>query len=193
MRAMRCQIGENYYMRLFLNIFLSLSLCIAIPAGAAQAQTRDADDHFFSLNTGDFKAELADARKAGKKALLLMFEQDGCPGCIYMKQNVLNRVDVQDFYRARFVNFSINTFGAVPLSDFAGRSHTEKSYAQAAGIRGTPTFVFYDLDGKEVVRIVGPVKDVAEFMLLGEFVSSGAYKTRKFAEYKQNQPRKKGS
>lgn len=178
-------------MHLFLKLFLSLALCLTIPAGAAQ--TRDADDHFFSLNTGDFKAELADARKAGKKALFLMFEQDGCPGCIYMKHNVLNRVDVQDFYRARFVSFSINIFGAVPLSDFAGRSHTEKSYAQAAGIKGTPTFVFHDLDGKEVVRIVGAVRDVAEFMLLGEFVSSGAYKTRKFAEYKQNQPRKKGS
>lgn len=178
-------------MYLFLKIFLSLVLCAAIPAGAAQ--TRDADDHFFSLNTGDLKAELADARKAGKKALFLMFEQDGCPGCIYMKQNVLNRVDVQDFYRARFVNFSINIFGAVPLSDFAGRNHTEKSYAQSAGIKGTPTFLFYDLDGKEVVRIVGPVKDVAEFMLLGEFVSSGAYKSRNFAEYKQTQLKRKGS
>jgi thioredoxin-related protein len=182
---------RKYYMYLFLKIFLSLALCIAMPAGAAQM--RDADDHFFSLNTGDLKAELADARKAGKKAVFLMFEQDGCPGCLYMKQNVLNRVDVQDFYRARFVNFSINTFGAVPLSDFAGKDQTEKSYAQAAGIKATPTFLFYDLDGKEIMRIVGPVKDVAEFMLLGEFVSSGAYKTRKFAEYKQNQPRKKGS
>lgn len=178
-------------MYLFLKIFLLILLCAAMPAGAAQ--TRDADDHFFSLNTGDLKAELADARKAGKKALFVMFEQDGCPGCIYMKQNVLNRVDVQDFYRARFVNFSINIFGAVPLSDFAGREHTEKSYAQSAGIKGTPTFLFYDLDGKEVVRIVGPVKDVAEFMLLGEFVSSGAYKSRKFAEYRQAQLRRKGS
>ena len=182
--------GE-FYMYLFLKIFFAFLLCAAVPAGAAQ--TRDADDHFFSLNTGDLRAELADARKSGKKALLLMFEQDGCPGCIYMKQNVLNRVDVQAFYRARFVSFAVNTYGAVPLSDFGGREHTEKSYAQAIGIKGTPTFVFYDLEGQEAVRIVGAVRDVAEFMLLGEFVSSGAYKTRKFAEYKQNQPRKKGS
>lgn len=178
-------------MYLFLKIFFLFMLCAATPLGAAQ--TRDADDHFFSLNTGDFKAELADARKAGKKALFLMFEQDGCPGCLYMKQNVLNRVDVQDFYRARFVSFSINIFGAVPLSDFAGRDHTEKSYAQSARIKGTPTFLFYDLDGKEVMRIVGPVRDAAEFMLLGEFVSSGAYKSRNFAEYKQTQLKRKGS
>jgi hypothetical protein len=30
-------------------------------------------------------------------------------------------------------------------------------------------------------------------MALGEFVASGAYKTRKFAEYKQELLRKKGS
>lgn len=166
-------------------------LCAVASAGAAE--TRDAEDHFFSLNTGDFRAELADARKAGRKALLVMFEQDGCPGCLYMKQNVLNRVDVQNFYRARFVSFSINMFGAVPLKDFAGKDHTEKSYAQSAGIKATPSFLFYDLDGQEVVRIVGPVRDVAEFMLLGEFVSSGAYKSRRFAEYKQTQLKRKGS
>lgn len=178
-------------MYLFLNIIFITMLCAAVPAGAAQ--TRDADDHFFSLNTGDFKAELADARKTGKKALFVMFEQDGCPGCIYMKQNVLNRVDVQNFYGARFVSFSINIFGAVPIRDFSGKQLTEKSFAHSAGIKGTPTFLFYDLDGHEAVRIVGPIRDVAEFMLLGEFVSSGAYKVRKFAEYKQIQRSRKGS
>ena len=179
-------------MYLFLNIFLSFCLLnAAAPAGAAE--TRDAEDHFFSLNTGDFRAELADAQKAGRKALLVMFEQDGCPGCLYMRQNVLNRADVQNFYRARFVSFSINIFGAVPLRDFTGRELTEKSYARSAGIKATPTFLFYDLDGREVVRIVGPVKDVAEFMLLGEFVSSGAYKSRKFADYKQTRLKRKGS
>jgi thioredoxin-related protein len=176
-------------MPLFLNILLSLFLvCVTAPAVAAE--TRDAEDYFFSLNTGDLRAELADARKAGKKALLIMFEQEGCPGCIYMKQNVLNRVDVQNFYRARFVSFSVNIFNAIPIKNFAGRDHTEKSYAQSVGIKGTPTLLFYDLDGEEAVRIVGPIRDVAEFILLGEFVSSGAYKSRKFAEYKQVQPKK---
>lgn len=173
-------------MSLFLNFFFSTLLLLGATTPATAVQTRDAEDYFFSLNTGDFKAELADAKKAGKKALFIMFEQDGCSGCIYMKQNVLNRVDVQNFYRARFVSFSVNIFNAVPIRDFAGREHTEKSYAQSVGIKGTPTLLFYDLDGQEAVRIVGTVKDAAEFMMLGEFVASGAYKSRKFAEYKSS-------
>ncbi|MBI4194858.1 MAG: thioredoxin fold domain-containing protein [Betaproteobacteria bacterium] len=176
-----------------LKPLLLLMALAALPAAPQAAETRDADDHFFNLNTGDLKAELTDAKKADKKAIFLMFEQEGCPACIYMKRNVLNRVDVQKFYRERFLNFAIDIYGAVPIRDFGGREFTEKSYSQSLGVKGTPTFTFYDLDGREVVRIVGPIKDAAEFLLLGEFVASGAYKSSKFAAYKQSRFRKKGS
>jgi len=175
---------------MFRVFYLILALGVAAPA--ASAQTRDPEDHFFNLNTGDLKAEAGDARAAGKKAILVMFEQDGCPGCAYMKEHVLNRVDVQDFYRQRFLNFSVNIFGAVAIKDFAGRNLTEKSYAQSINITGTPTFLFYDLDGSEAVRIVGSVRSVEDFKLLGEFVASGAYKSRKFADYRRERQKKKG-
>lgn len=163
-----------------------LPLALLCNTPAAAAEMRDARDHFFQLNTGDLRDEAADAKKSGRKAILFMYEQEGCPGCIYMKQNVLSRIDVQTFYRREFMNFSIDIHGAVPIRDFAGRDHTEKSFAQAQAVRGTPTFAFHDLDGREIVRIVGPVKDVSEFLLLGQFVASGAYKSRKFAEYKSS-------
>ena len=162
-----------------------------LPAVAGAAETREPESHFFNPNIGDLKADLADARKAGKKAVLLMFEQEGCPGCIYMQRNVLNQPDVQEFYRQHFFNFTIDIHSAVPLRDFAGREFTEQGYARALGVKGTPTFAFYDLDGNEVLRMLGAIKEPAEFLLLGEFVASGAYKTRKFAEFKLQ--RKKGS
>jgi thioredoxin-related protein len=159
--------------------------------GTRAADSRDPERHFFNPNVGDLKADLSDARKARKKAILLVFEQEGCPGCLYMHRNVLNRADVQQFYREHFYNYSIDIHGAVPIRAFSGREHTEKSYAQSLAVRGTPTFAFYDLDGNEIVRLFGVIKDPAEFLLLGEFVASGAYKTRKFAEFRQEQ--KKGS
>ena len=184
--------GEGIHvLKTLTRLFLLVAVLAAgsIPA----AESRDPDHHFFNLNTGNLKAELTEARSAGKSAVFVMFEQEGCPGCLYMKKNVLNRVDVQKFYREHFVSFTIDIFGAVPISDFAGRDFTEKSYSQSVGIKGTPTFAFYDLEGNEVLRIVGPVKAVADFLLLGEFVASGAYKSRKFAEYRQSHRRKKGS
>jgi thioredoxin-related protein len=165
---------------------------IAQGAVAQNSTTRDADTHFFDANTGDLKAELGEAKVAGKKALLLMYEQEGCPGCLFMKQNILNRVDVQDLYHRHFVSFTVDINGSVPLKDFAGRDITEKALAIRSKTRATPTFVFHDMTGTEIVRITGTVRDTGEFKLLGEFVASGAYKLRPFAEHKQLQLKNKG-
>ncbi|MBX3651959.1 MAG: thioredoxin family protein [Burkholderiales bacterium] len=167
---------------------LLFTLLLVLASGMAGAQgvvTRDAMTHFFDANMGDLRAELADAKAAGKKGILLMYEQEGCPACLYMKQNVLNRSDVQALYRKHFVNFTIDLFGSVPLQDFKGRDITEKAFAAEAKVRATPTFAFHDLNGTEVVRITGAVRDVAEFKLLAEFVASGAYRNRSFAEHRQ--------
>ncbi len=168
---------------LLFRLLLAAAFALVLPASAAS--TRDAMTHFFDANTGDLKAELADAKASGKKALLFMYEQEGCPLCLHMKQNVLNRSDVQDIYRKHFTSFTIDLFGAVPLKDFKGRDITEKAFAAEAKVRATPTFAFHDLNGAEVVRIVGAVRDVEEFKLLAEFVTSGAYRNRQFTEYKQ--------
>ncbi len=167
-----------------------LALAIAWPSVAAE--TRNAMTHFFEANTGDLQAELAEARAEGKKAVLLMYEQEGCPACLYMKQHVLNRVDVQALYRKHFVSFTVDIHGAVPLKDFGGREIREKAFAAAAKVRATPTFAFHDLNGTEVVRITGAVRDIEEFKLLAEFVASGAYKARTFAEHRQLYLKKSG-
>jgi len=174
------------------GLLASIVLC-ALAAPSLAAEGRDPYQHFFVSGTDDFRAELADANRTGKKALFVMFEQDGCPGCIYMKEHVLNRRDVQMFYRERFLNFSINLYGAAPLEDFAGHNVTEKTFARAAGIRATPTLMFYDLEGREIVRITGAIRDAGEFILLGDFVASGAYRTRKFAEFLRERRQTKGS
>ena len=156
-----------------------------LPAGAPAAGTHEAEGRFFDANLGDLRADLADARKAGKKAILLVFEQEGCPGCLYMHRNVLSRPDVQQFYRQHFYNYAIDIHSAVSLRDFGGRDSTEQGYSRLIGVKGTPTFAFYDLDGLEVVRMLGVIKEPAEFLLLGEFVASGAYKRRRFADFKR--------
>ena len=135
---------------------LLLVLMLA-PMTSGAAELRDAQS-FFSLNMGDLKAEAAEAKAEGKKAVLVMFEQEGCPGCRHMRTQVLNRKDVQDYYRANFANLSLDIWSSVPIRDFTNREHTEKAYAQSVKIKGTPTFVFYDLAGNEISRVFGVVE-----------------------------------
>ena len=172
--------------RLITRLVLIFAL---LPAAAMGADSSP----FFSLNTGDLKAELADARSDGKRALLLFFEQEGCPGCRHMKQNVFPRQDVRDYYRRHFTSLAVDIHGSVAIKNVYGRELSEKSYAESLKVRATPTFVFYDLAGAEIARIVGPLQTAEEFLLLGYFVASGAYKTRSFARYRLEKPLPKGT
>ena len=52
-------------------------------------------------------------------------------------------------------------------------------------VRATPVFMFYDLDGKPVVRYTGATRDADEFMWLGEFVADDHYQSTKFTRFKR--------
>lgn len=167
-----------------------ISFLILCFSSLALAETRDVG-LFFDQNLGDLKAELANAKKEGKKAVLLMFELEDCPFCQRMKRTILNQAEVQDYYRKNFLVFSIDAAGDNPLTDFKGKETTEKAYALATRVRATPVFAFYDLEGNPITRYTGAAKDINEFMLLGKYVSEGAYKNKElsFPKYKQTQVR----
>ena len=157
----------------------------AFMTSAAFAESRDAQQYFFDQKLGDFKSELATAKKEGKKGILFMFELDDCPFCHRMKQTVLNQSEVQDYYHQHFLIFSIDAKGDVPMVDFKGKETTEKNFAIENRVRATPVFIYFDLEGNQMTRFTGAAKDANEFLKLGRFVVDDAYKTMPFAKYKQ--------
>ncbi|MGH8747166.1 MAG: thioredoxin family protein [Burkholderiales bacterium] len=172
-------------MRSELKLLALFLLCLLLPAAQAApaAGYRDPVDHFFQPFLGDLKAEATDAKKAGKQAIVVMYEFDDCPYCARMKREVLSRPDVQAYYRKHFRLFQIDTRGDQQITGFDGRNLIEKEFARVAGIRYTPTFIFYGLDGVPLVTHRGALYDPKEFLLLGEYVASGAYRGRSFVQY----------
>lgn len=154
-------------------------------AGLAHAETRDVSQYFFDQKLGDFKADLASAKKEGKQGILLMFEQEDCPWCHRMKATILNQSEVQDYYKKHFLIFSMDIKGDTPMVDFQGKDTTEKVFSVENRVRATPVFGFFDLNGKMIFRWTGVTKDADEFLLLGHYVADGAYKTQSFLAYKQ--------
>ncbi len=162
-------------------------LALLFPLMALADGPRDPEKHFFLPKLGDFKEELATAKQEGKKGVMLFFEMDDCPFCARMKATILNRPDVQDFYRQHFLTYPIDTQGDTPMSDFSGKETIEKNFALEHRVRATPTIVFFDLDGKPVARHTGPPRDKDDFMLLARYVLEGAYQAMPYTRYKQNQ------
>jgi thioredoxin-related protein len=172
---------------------VALVLAPALATAQVHGAKREPMQRFFTPSLGDLKAEAADARAAGKQAIFVMYVRDDCPYCERMKRDILSLEAVQDYYRRQFAVLAIDLRGAVPIVDFAGKSTTEKGFAAAQGVNFTPVIVFYDFEGQPLARHTGEIRDPREFLLLGRFVASGAYRTHSFAEYKQSTGSRKGS
>jgi len=165
-----------------------LLLTLLLNATAGAAASRDPEQYFFDQTFGDFSEELETAREQGKKGILLMFEMDECPFCHRMKTTVLNRPDIQDYFKKHFLIFSVDIEGDIEISDFQGRPTTMKDFSlKQFRVRATPVFQFIGLDGKPVKRgrYTGATKDAAEFLLLGKFIVEDAWKDTSFSRYKR--------
>ncbi len=169
-----------------------LLLLALLPAGpqAQAAGARDPATHFFDETWGDLQEELAIARAEGKQGILIFFELDECPFCHRMERSVLNQPEVQDYFRKHFRIFTIDIEGDVEMVDFQGNDIIQKDFAfKANRVRATPVMVFYDLDGREIMRYTGATSGVEEFLWLGRFVAEGHYQKMRFTRYKRQQAR----
>ncbi len=167
-------------------IFLGLLL---LCSGAVASETRSADKYFFDRSFWDLPEELDSARDQGKKGILIMFELDECPFCARMKSTVLNRVEVQDYFKQHFLIFALDINGDVEMTSFTGQPTTMKEFAfREHRVRATPVFLFFDLEGKPIKRsrFTGAASSVDEFLLLGRYVVEEAYHEVSFTRYKRS-------
>lgn len=166
------------------GLILCLSLWMST-LGAA-TQWRDPGTHFFDQSLGDLGEELSIARDDNKIGVLLFFEQEACPFCRRMKQDVLNRPQVQDYYRRYFRIIPVDIEGDIEIVNFQGETMPEKDFAfRENRVRATPVFMFYNLDGERITRYTGATADIEEFMWLGEYVVEAHYQDMPFTRYKR--------
>jgi len=102
----------------------------------------------------DMREDVAEATAAGKR-LVLYFYQDGCPYCKKLLEVNFAQRDIVQKMRANFDVVAINMWGDREVADFAGRSTTEKAFAQDLKVMFTPTLLFLDGKGNVVLRTNG--------------------------------------
>lgn len=167
-------------------------LCLSMAAAgllgpAPSTRAADASHGFFMPSFGDFKAELDAARRDKRRGVVLIYEMDGCPFCERLKRVALRSPDVRQYYHQHFLVYRVDIKGATAVTGFDGTEGTEAAFAARQGVRATPTIVFYDINGAETTRLVGPPTDAPEFLLLGRYVVDGHYKAGPFAAFRQAQ------
>lgn len=182
----------TYRTRCLLAVVLLQLIVTASPLAAGVG--RDPYVHFFDDTFGDFSEELETARESGKQGILIFFEMDDCPFCHRMKKTVLNQPRVQEWYKERFLIFSVDTEGDTEITDFKGNAMTAKDFAfRVNRVRATPVFAFFDLEGNRITRFTGATANAEEFLWLGEFVADGHYRTTNFTRFKRQKRGQKAS
>ncbi len=158
-------------------------------ADASKVEVRDAGQ-FFDESFGDMQDDIATAKSDGKEALLIMFEMDECPFCHRMKTTVLNRSDIQEYYKEHFRIVTIDIEGDVEMTNFKGETVAQKDFAlKEFRVRATPVFQFIDLEGNPVKngRLTGATKDAAEFTLFGKYIAEKKNADTPFSKFKREQ------
>ena len=141
-------------------------------------------DEFFGASFGDYAAELKTAREQGKRGILLVLEAEGCPFCRRMREEIMSQRAVRDYYHRHFNVFSLDVNGSVVITTPDGKEQTEKAFARSLKFKGTPTFVFFGPDGRELARYTGATRDAETFLALGRFVAEGHAQKMSFEQFR---------
>lgn len=166
----------------FCLILLSLWITPIVYAGS----------DFFGETFGDLQEEVQAAQEEGKQGIFLFFSQKDCPFCARMESTILSQPDVKAYFHQHFLNFQIDIEGLNAMTNFDGKQMTAQQLSEKVyRVRATPVLMIFSAKGKPILRYTGPTRNKAEFLLLGKYVVSGAYKTESFTRYKRaNQKRK---
>lgn len=132
-----------------------LGLGLAGPAAAQLASPHAIDiPRWFSNSLLDFKDEVPEAARAGKR-MLLYFGQDGCPYCKALMKANFGPGPIASKTQQHFVAIAINIWGDNEVTWVDGRRFTEKTLARELKVQFTPTLLFLDGDGSTILRLNG--------------------------------------
>lgn len=179
-----------------LNMIIALLLYAVVPAASA-AQPFNPSPHaidipaWFKPSFLDIRDDIADATK-NRKRLMIYFGQDGCPYCRELMRVNFSQKDIVEKTRKHFDAVTVNIWGDLEVTGLDRRRYSEKTYAAMLKIQFTPTLLFFDEQGKVVLRLNGyypPHKFAAAL----DYVA-GRHETRStFAEYAAQHAREPAS
>ena len=117
---------------------------------------------------------LGRTHRPGERPLIVFFEQPDCHACDILHTDPLAEREIRERLRG-FEVVQLNLWGKQPVITPDGKRSTESEWAAQLGLFYAPTLIFFDNDGREILR----VDSVVQFYRLRnvlDYVASSAYK-----------------
>ena len=130
----------------------------------------------------DLQADLEAARDADK-GLILYFGQKRCAYCHQLiNVNFGAEADIVEYTKDHFDVTPIDIWGVAEVTDLHGQTLTERDFAVREQAEFTPTLIFYNAQGDEVLRLRGYYPPY-QFRAALEYVADAHYRDETFRDY----------
>jgi len=171
------------------TLLIGFMLILPTSHSAIAAEFRDSDvmhidypgwfdsDPFFDLS-----AIVAKARAGGKHGVMVYFTSEGCSYCALFIERSLNDPAIAKMVQDNFVSIGLEIFDDAEMTDPSGKPVRVKHFANSEGAGFSPTLVFFDTDGKRIVRAVG-YQSPERFKTILAYITGKHYRTQTLAQY----------
>lgn len=173
-------------------LFLSGLAAASLAAAADEADDLAFDDaprdepirhpDWFKLSFLDLREDLREAINGGKRGLIVYFGQEYCPYCERLMSVNFAKSDIATYTRTHFDFVATDIWGDRLVTDLSGAVLTEKEFSEQQQATFTPTLLFYDGKGREVLRLRGYYPPY-RFRAALEYVADGHYAKESFRDY----------
>jgi thioredoxin-related protein len=136
---------------------------------------------WFKTSFLDLGEDVAEAAEEGRR-VLIYFYQDGCPYCAKLLQDNFGQQKISEKTQQHFDVITVNMWGDREVTDIEGEVMTEKNFAVSMKVMFTPTLLFLNEQGEELLRINGYFPP-HKFDLALDYVSGRHEKRGGFRDY----------
>ena len=130
----------------------------------------------------DLRDDLEDARKAGKRGVIVFLSQKNCNHCQAFIETTLADPDIRNRLQKNYDVIALDIFSDLELTDIDGSTSKIKDFADAQRARFTPALLFYGVEGSRLLKIIGfyPPK---KFNRTLDYIEEERYQRESLSQY----------
>lgn len=142
---------------------------------------------WFKQSFLNLQEDLNEARKAGKRGIIVFFSQENCSHCQAFIDTTLTDPATQTRVRKNYDVIGLEIFNDLELTGIDGKVTTIKNFAEAARARLTPTLIFYGVEKAALLKIIG-LYPPEKFNQVLDYIDGGHYQRVKLSQYLRGNP-----
>ena len=179
------------------TLWLLAALILATATGPVAANAPDGDplqfddtpldellEHpeWFKQSFLDLDEDLQEALDAGRKGIVVYFGQRRCAYCRMLMEVNFKTPDIVSYTRKHFDVIAVDIWSPEQLTTPSGETMSQREFSKQLGTNFTPSLVFFDNEGRIVLRLRGYYPPY-QFRAALEYVADGHYLREEFPVY----------